>query len=591
MGLVVAGVSFATMFLTRSLLRDIHRQGFEKQFRGRISFFQQLQTERLESIAGRARDFAQTVRLRALMRRYGESRQETNDLVEVIEKLYLTAKDQMREVLDSENNSEQNLTFLRFLDDQGKVIIPNSNIDAGLSQVTNQTVLNNRLQSLPGLLAHGEGARVGFLNIPDNQGISQVTRLIATPIYDRQNEETLGALILGFPLWERERVNPNPGDSEKVELGIWLENSLSAPYLQDPFRDDAAKALLHYFRQVDKNQKEFSTELNREPFWIFLAKLVVDDCFPPAYQVCFFSLAEMRSQQRRLFWNIMSINGAGLTIALLISWGLAHGLSVPIRELVAGTIAIKKGDFSTKVPIRSQDELGHLAEAFNEMSSDLALKEKYRNVLNMVTDREVANQLVNGQVALGGELRKVSVLFCDIRGFTQLSCNLNPTQVIEMLNEHMTLLTQVVYDHQGVVDKFVGDLVMAIFGAPKSYGNDPNHAVQCAIQMIEKRQRLNLSSQYKIKVGIGISTGMVVAGCMGSKDRLNYTVLGDRVNLASRLCSRAGPMEVIIDQSTLDELHVKDEVHTLPPMVLKGYSDPVPAFKVLIKETSTIQTI
>jgi class 3 adenylate cyclase len=157
---------------------------------------------------------------------------------------------------------------------------------------------------------------------------------------------------------------------------------------------------------------------------------------------------------------------------------------------------------------------------------------------------------------------------------------MDPAEVIKMLNEHMTALTKVVYEHNGVVDKFVGDLVMAIFGAPKSYGNDAYNATRCAVRMIEERMKLNETSEHKILVGIGIATGEAVAGCMGSADRLNYTVLGARVNLASRLCSQAGKMEVVIDGATREKVGSPLETEKLPDLMLKGFSQPVKAYKV-----------
>jgi len=230
--------------------------------------------------------------------------------------------------------------------------------------------------------------------------------------------------------------------------------------------------------------------------------------------------------------------------------------------------------------VRSKDEVGQLTKSFNEMTAELALKEKYRAVLDMVADKDVAHQMVHGAMALGGEKREISVLFCDIRGFTAHTQGMDPAEVIKMLNEHMTALTKVVYEHNGVVDKFVGDLVMAIFGAPKSYGNDAYNATRCAVRMIEERMKLNETSQHKITVGIGIATGEAVAGCMGSADRLNYTVLGARVNLGARLCSQAGVMEVVIDGATKEKVGEPLEVEKLPDLMLKGFSQPVKAYKV-----------
>lgn len=189
--------------------------------------------------------------------------------------------------------------------------------------------------------------------------------------------------------------------------------------------------------------------------------------------------------------------------------------------------------------------------------------------------------MLTGEIALGGELRDISVLFCDIRGFTALTQNMPPHEVIEMLNEHMTALTRVVKQHNGVVDKFVGDLLMAIFGAPISHGNDAFDAASCALDLSRERGHLNQISRYKLQIGIGIATGKVLAGCMGSTDRLNYTVLGERVNLASRLCDRAGPGEVWIDQTTNERLEGRIAVEAPTTVQLKGFAQMVDAYQLL----------
>ena len=192
--------------------------------------------------------------------------------------------------------------------------------------------------------------------------------------------------------------------------------------------------------------------------------------FATVYQVGFHSLQKLFRELAELRRKILGVGGLVLVVAFAVDLALAHGLTATIRELVAGTAQIQRGNFQVKVPVRSRDEIGGLASSFNEMAEGLALKEKYRSVLDKVTDKEVARQLMSGGVALGGEMREISVLFCDIRGFTALTQNMDPAEVIRMLNEHFTPLTRVVYEHNGVVDKFVGDLIMAVFGAPKGYG-------------------------------------------------------------------------------------------------------------------------
>ena len=200
-------------------------------------------------------------------------------------------------------------------------------------------------------------------------------------------------------------------------------------------------------------------------------------------------------------------------------------------------------------------------------------------MLDLVADREVADDLIAGRLTLGGELREASVVFCDVRGFTALTERMEPGEVIALLNEHMTALTRVVYANGGVVDKFVGDQVIALFGVPRSTGHDAYAAVRAAREMIEARTTLNARAARPLDVGIGVASGTVVAGCLGSADRLNYTVLGERVNLAARLCAQAGQMEVLIDDATQRRLGALVGVEAVPPLALKGFSAPVVAYR------------
>src|ERR1043166_941075 len=184
-------------------------------------------------------------------------------------------------------------------------------------------------------------------------------------------------------------------------------------------------------------------------------KLNPDSPFPVAYEVALYSLAELNKEQRAFLVQIGGISGLVLLTAVALMAWISHKFSVSIRELVAATIEIQQGNFAIKVPVRTQDEIGHLATSFNEMAVGLAQKEKFKSVLDKVADKEVAEQLMSGQLVLGGEAREVSILFCDIRGFTPLTEDMPPAEVIQMLNEHMTELTRVVYENNGVVDKFV----------------------------------------------------------------------------------------------------------------------------------------
>jgi len=181
----------------------------------------------------------------------------------------------------------------------------------------------------------------------------------------------------------------------------------------------------------------------------------------------------------------------------------------------------------------------------------------------------------------------VTVVFCDIRGYTALSAGRDPVEVIEILNHHMTALTAIVQKHRGVINQFAGDAIMILFGAPKSYGNDAEHAVRCAWEMMQERERLNQDAKEPLRIGTGITTGKVVAGCIGAESRSDYTVVGEKVNLAARLCGAASAGQIIIDAETQARAGALAGYETLPPLTLKGFAQPVPAYRVTSLSSSS----
>ena len=273
---------------------------------------------------------------------------------------------------------------------------------------------------------------------------------------------------------------------------------------------------------------------------------------------------------------------ATLLLAVLLSSALGRRLTRPVKSLVEATGRVATGDLNAEVPVRGQDELGSLASAFNEMTLGLRLKERYRGVLDKVVSREVADELVRGEVVLGGENRLATMLFADVHGFTTLTEGMEPQRVIGLINECMEILSAAVDTEGGVVDKYVGDELMAVFGAPVSRPDDALRALQAALLMQEGMAELNRRrDEAPLGLGIGINTGTVVAGNMGSPERLNYTVLGDAVNLAARLCSGAGRSEIVITSATLEAAErggINLVCKTLGEKTFKGFSSDIEVY-------------
>ena len=275
---------------------------------------------------------------------------------------------------------------------------------------------------------------------------------------------------------------------------------------------------------------------------------------------------------------------AALVLAVVVSVLLSRGLTRPVHALVRATARVAHGDYGTRVEVPSRDEMGTLATAFNDMTHGLLLKEQYRGVLDKVVSPEIANELLKGEIVLGGENREVTTLFADITGFTAITEGMEPQEVIALINECMERLGRVVEQAGGVVDKYVGDQVMALFGAPVELEDHAARAIGAALRMNDELADLNRQraarGEPELRVSTGIHSGVVVAGNMGSPNRLNYTVLGAGVNLAARLCSLAGPGDVLVSDATYRAVRGSVQAASLGTRPLKGFSNPIQVWRV-----------
>ena len=388
---------------------------------------------------------------------------------------------------------------------------------------------------------------------------------------DDSVEGALGIVLLAVHLPEASSTS-----SGGMRLGFFVNGRLHG----EAWPPDAGERLAKLIATGRDGEIRIGSALHR----VFVRRLTAGDAahfFPPCWQVAAVSLEPSLQEQRSLRWKLLIAGAAAIPLALIAAGFLSSGLAAPVKELVAATRRIAAGDYLTQTRVRGSAELGQLATAFNEMSKGLALKETYRSLLDIVSDPSVAGALIEGGLELGGEDRDVSVIFCDICGFTKLSENRTPHEVIAILNEHFTPLTQVVARHGGVVLHFVGDMVIGLFGAPADMDDHPRRAAACALDMIRERARLNETAALPIEVSIGVASGHVVAGRMGSRDRLIYSVIGARVNLASRLCSHAGTRQVVVDQETLARIGPSAKTRAIGEVSLKGFSANVAIYELL----------
>jgi len=274
-----------------------------------------------------------------------------------------------------------------------------------------------------------------------------------------------------------------------------------------------------------------------------------------------FSQAAIADAVGRARTRAFVITLAMLAVGVGGAVGLAAALARPIVRLMQGTRAVADGDFSVTLPVTSRDELGTLTAAFNDMAKSLGEKEMIKRAFSRYVAREVVDEILKDpeQVTLTGARRDVTVLFCDIRGFTATAELLQPEEVVELLNAFYELMIETTFKYDGTLDKFLGDGVMAVFGAPLYRDDHALMAAKAALAMQAGIRELSArrvrTGKPPVSVGIGVNAGEAIAGTVGSNARMEYTVVGDSVNLAARLESCAVPGQILVSAETFARLN------------------------------------
>ncbi len=302
----------------------------------------------------------------------------------------------------------------------------------------------------------------------------------------------------------------------------------------------------------------------------------------------------IRQNKKSVVSLTLTIILVGILVALLMGLRFSH----PIEKLVFATQEIGRGNYHHKVQLGRNDELGNLATAFNQMGNELLRKSRMQESFGKYVGAEVLDMiLANPEVNwLKGHRNRATTLIADIRGFTAFSDIREPEAVVEALNEYFEIATRTIIHYGGYIDKFIGDAVLAVFGVPVYRRNHLERALRAALDLQAELKKANGGGNVLLgAVGISIDTGEVVAGNIGTQEKMEYTVIGDSVNSASRLNGLAGPGEVIISQAVFQTMGVLVDAEPLGPRQIKGVSEAVISYrlksirKVVVSDATRIQ--
>jgi adenylate cyclase len=285
----------------------------------------------------------------------------------------------------------------------------------------------------------------------------------------------------------------------------------------------------------------------------------------------------IRQNKKSVISLTLTIILVGILVALLMGLRFSH----PIEKLVYATQEIGRGNYRYKVQLGRNDELGNLATAFNQMGNELLRKSRMQESFGKYVGAEVLDMILANPEGnwLKGHRNRATTLIADIRGFTAFSNAREPEAVVEALNEYFEIATRVIIRYGGYIDKFIGDAVLAVFGVPVYRRNHLERALRAALDLQAELQKASGNNVLLGVVGISVDTGEVVAGNIGTQEKMEYTVIGDSVNTASRLNGLAGPGEVIISEAVFQKMGALVDAEPLGPHQIKGVSEAVISYR------------
>jgi adenylate cyclase len=353
---------------------------------------------------------------------------------------------------------------------------------------------------------------------------------------------------------------------DHLALNLIVQNILKYPGILDAFILDENLSI-----EGHTEQKEVGTEYygdkksllrtEEAPPWLikedektltFAAPIVFKET-KVGYTVISFSKEFIKEKVHDAITTVIIITLLVIVAVWVVSIPIAAGLLRPVFRLLKGTQEIAIGNLGYRIsPTKRSDEIGNLVDSFNQMASELQKKELLKGAFNRYVSKEVADEILARpeDIRLGGDNRRVTVIFTDIRKFTSLSIQMSPKEIVELLNRYFTMVTEVVFRFGGTVDKFIGDAVMSVFGSPIPSDNHLEQGVKATVAMRKLLEKVNSVRRERglvsLLMGIGLDSGIVIVGNMGSKVRMEYTAVGDAVNMASRLAGLAGGGKVLL---------------------------------------------
>jgi len=339
--------------------------------------------------------------------------------------------------------------------------------------------------------------------------------------------------------------------------------------------------------RIKKEMGDAATVIGEDEKAIIYATPVFFKDTKVGYTVVSFSKAFISERVRIAVRSIIIITIIAIIFVSILSIPLASGFLGPIFMLLKGTKEIVRGNLDYKIPEGRGDEVGELVRSFNHMASELKKKEVMKEVFNLYVSPDVADEIMKApeSLDLGGNRRRLTVVFADIRGFTAHARAMSPEQTVKILNRYFSLITEVVFSFGGTIDKFIGDAVMCVFGSPIYTPAHLEQAVKTSVAIRDVLEKVNVLREGRgeppMLMGLGLDSGPVIVGNMGSRQRMEYTVIGDAVNMASRLSDIAEGGEILVKDALYPSIKGFARAIEVEPAIIKGIDKPLGLYSIV----------
>jgi class 3 adenylate cyclase len=411
---------------------------------------------------------------------------------------------------------------------------------------------------------------------PELWGIEKdIYQVVSQPIW--ANEFLVGTLTLGRKFTEIEAVELKA--KTNIDITFFYDERLLGSTL-DPSKHVAMvnfvqkhKAIIDTTLFLLQPTPAFIDTIAGVENYTFISPLGRGE---PAYYIASIPTALELQVLTGIQNNILTTAAIFFAITLFFAFFLGNNFSRPILKLATGMNEVKAGNLDIAVKPSTKDEIGLLTQTFNEMITGLRERLHLSRYVGSHT-LEMVQKTSSSKVSLGGTRQNLSVLFSDVRGFTEYSESRDPEEVINMLNRYLGLQAEIVTRYNGSVDKYVGDEMFALFTGEES----TERAIACAIEIQKRIAEENKNTNKPVEVGIGVNYGPVILGNMGAQDRMDYTALGATVNLGARLCSAAKPGQILIRKDLFDNLKTNVKIGGVYLINFKGITEKLKIVEVL----------